>query len=257
MTSVAAFRSLFIFHRVSHRQHETSDFERIGLLYAKFKQALRQTFSIQSWRTRSWFSKDSDTTQSSDANKGMDLGEIERGTITGLRTFIRQYQQTPAGASQVMYSQTEREIDEHEAWPSPDEVVIRGAADDRGRDHVTGSEGSGRHEKILGHKESRHDKMLTRQESRQNYKFLAGNSSDKYDTTLARPNRVRSAPVHHANRSITATGDSEFDGSGTWLRSSASGKMTPKTRVGMMSKMKCGGIVFSAGFKAEKYRERE
>ena len=255
MTSVAAFRSLFISHQVSHRQRESSDFEHIRLLYANFKQALRRIFSIQSWRTRGCLSKDTGTTQSSDDSKGIDLGEIERGTITGLRTFIRQYQRTPATASQVMYSQTGKEVDEYKAWSSPDEVFVRGAADDRELSHGPGGEGSGRHEKILGYKASRHDKMLTRQESRQNYKVLAPNSSDEYDTTLARPKRVRSAPVHDANRSVTATGDSEIDGSGTWLRGSASGKMTPKTRVGMMSKMKCGGIVFSAGFKAERYRE--
>ena len=259
LTSVAAFRSLFISHQVSHRQHETSDFEFIWLLYAKIKQALRRTFSIQSWRTRTWYSKDSDTTRNSDANQDMGLGEIERGTITGLRTFIHQYQRTQVTASQVMYSQTGKEVDDDKTWPSPANVLVRGAVDNRGRNQVPGSDGSGRHEKILGHKESRRDKMLTRQESRQNYKVLAANSSNEYDTTLARPKKVRSAPIHnHGNRSVvTATGDSEFDGSSRWLGGSASGKMTPKTRVGMMSKMKCGGIVFSAGFKAERYREKE
>ncbi|KAI4129287.1 MAG: hypothetical protein LQ338_002296 [Usnochroma carphineum] len=257
MSSVAAFRSLFISHQVSHRQQETSDFESIRLLFAKVKQAFRQTFSIQSWRTKTGNSKENDTTQSSDADQGMDLGEIERGTITGLRSFIHKYQRTPVTASQVMYSQTGKEVDDYRTWPLPDQIVIRGATDNRGHSQVPRNDGSGRHEKILGLEGSRHDKMLTRQESHRNHKVLAANSNDEYDTTLARPKKVRSAPVYHGNRSVTTTGDSEYDGSDSWLRSSASGKMTPKTRVGMMSKLKCGGIVFSAGFKAERYREEE
>ncbi|KAL9032274.1 MAG: hypothetical protein Q9214_008036 [Letrouitia sp. 1 TL-2023] len=168
-----------------------------------------------------------------------------------------------------MYSQTGKEVDDRkETWPLPDKVVVRGLAGHRRHDEIPPSEGSGRHNKMLAHKESRkYDKMLHSQESRKHDKIidtldsceydkvLATNGSSNSNTAQARPEQARGAPTHHVNRSVVATGDSEFYGSGNWLRSSASGKTTPKTRVGMMSKMKCGGFVFSAGFKAERYRE--
>ncbi|KAI4163184.1 MAG: hypothetical protein LQ342_003117 [Letrouitia transgressa] len=264
MTSIAAFRSLFISHHVSHRQQEISDFENIWLLYARIRQALRRIFGIQPWKLRIRHSKNSDTSECSSADQAMDLGKIERGTITGLRTFIHQYQRTPTTASQVMYSQTGKEVDERkETWPLPDKVAVRGLASHR-HDKIPSNEGSGSHNKMLAHKESRkYDKMLHSQESRKHDKILdtldpceydkvlAINGSGNSGTALARPEQVRNAPT----RSVVTTGDSEFDGSSSWLRGSASGKVTPKTRVGIMSKMKCGGFVFSAGFKAERYRE--
>lgn len=262
MTSIAAFRSLFISHHVSHRQQETSDIENFCLLYARIRQALKRALSTQYWNFRVRHSKNSDTGERSSTDQAIDLGKIERGTITGLRTFIHQYR-TPTTQSQVMYSQTGKEVDDQkETWPLPDKVVVKGHASHRHHDKI--SEGNGRQNKILAHKESRkYDKMLHSQESRKHDKILdnpdpgeydkmlATNSSGNSSTALARPERVRNAPA----RSAVATGDSEFDGSGSWLRGSTSGKATPKTRVGMISKMKCGGFVFSAGFKAERYRE--
>ena len=41
----------------------------------------------------------------------MDLGKIEHGTFTGLRTFIDEYQRTPNTASDVMSSQIGEEVD--------------------------------------------------------------------------------------------------------------------------------------------------
>lgn len=281
MTSIAAFRSLFISHHVSHRQQETSDFEFLWLFCDKVKRAFRRTLSIQPWRTRAWYSRDNDTSQSCDADRGIDLGKIERGTITGLRTFIHQYQRTPTSASQVMYSQTGMEIDESkETWPSPDKVMVREIAANHMHGRIPNASGNSRHEKILArkqsrghhkilaHKESRkHDKMLNSQESRKHDKMLDRPDTDEHDKVLARvgtetndtilasPETIRYAPMRLGSRSVNRTGGSVFDGSGSWLRGSASGKMTPKTRVGLMSKMKCGGFVFSAGFKAERYRE--
>ena len=283
LTSIAAFRSLFVSHHISHRQQETSDLRFLRLLYAKVKQALSRTFSIQLWRTRAWYSKNSDSSQTGNADRRMDLGNIERGTITGLQTFIHQYQRTPATASQVMYSQTGKEVDEYEeTWLSPDHVAAIGSPGSRRQDKIIGHDRSERHEKILAHKESRrqdkilahkesrkHDKMLNSQESRKYDKMpkeqenddpdkiLAINGNNESDMGLAKPGRVRRAPDHLGNRSVITTGDSEFNESGAWLRGSASERMTPKTRVGLMSKMKCGGIVFSAGFKAERYKEAE
>lgn len=281
MTSVAAFRSLFISHRVSHRQQETSDLEFLWLLYNKAKKALRRTLSIQSWRAKAWNSRDNDARESSDAYRGIDLVKIERGTITGLRTFIRQCHRTPATPSQIMYSQTGIEIDDYrETWTSPDKVAIRKSAGNHRHDKISSPDVSGRHEKILASKESRshdkilahkesrkhdkildsqesrkHDKVLDKQEACEHDKLIATTSRDKNDTILARPEKARSAPVYHGSRSVNATGDSEFDGSRSWFRGSAGGRMVPKTRAGMMAKMKCGGFVFSAGFKAERYKE--
>ena len=97
--------------------------------------------------------------------------------------------------------------------------------------------------------------MLKGQENDDPEKILATNGNDEYDMVLAKPRRVRRAPNHLDSHSVITTGDFEFNESDAWLRGSASERMAPKTRVGLMSKMKCGGIVFSAGFKAERYKE--
>lgn len=283
LTSIAAFRSLFVSHRVSHRRQETSDLEALRLLYARVTRALRRTFSFHSWETRGWPSKGGDNRAALDTDGHIDLGKIERGTITGLRSFIHRYQPMPATASDFMSSQIVEEVGErHDTWPLPNQIAVQAVPADHmhgkpssinesGRhEKMPTSEESRRHHKILAHKGSRrHDKMLNSQESRRQDKMLTRQETDthekdlvmddngKYDLALTRPAKVRNLPVSRGESSVLATGDSGFDGSGHWFRGSANGKIPPKTRVGIMSKMSCGGFVCSAGFKAERYRDEE
>ena len=280
LTSVAAFRSLFISHRVSHRQQESSDFRYLWLVYKKGKQALQRLLSVESWRTRAWYLRDKDETDGFDTHQGVDLGKIERGTITGLRTFIHQYQRTPATPSQVMCSHTGIEVDDYRETWTPDKVVTRGLARDHKYGKTPSISGSGRHKKILDHKEShrldkmlahkesrRQDKMLNSQESRKHDKMLRRQETDEHDKVIATvgigiedaiiaiPEKARRGPDYRRHHPVTATSDSDFDGSRSWFRGNSGGKWTPKTKAGMMAKLKCGGIVFSAGFKAERYKE--
>ena len=279
LTSIAAFRSLFISYNVSHRQQETSDLRSLRLLYVKIKQALSRIFSIQTWRMRAWFPSKSDSGQTDNADHRIHLGSIEKGTITGLKTFVRQYQREPATVSQMMYSQTGKEVDETKTWLCPDHVVAMDAPSSRKQGKTIGSARIGRHEKILAHKESRrhdkilahrgsrkHDKMLNSLESRKHDKMprgqenddpdkiLATNGNCEHDIVLAKPKRIRKAPDQSGNSSFITTGDCAFNEIGAW-RGSARERMMPKSGVGLTSNMRCGCIVFSAGFKAERYKE--
>ena len=74
---------------------------------------------------------------------------------------------------------------------------------------------------------------------------------------LVPPEQVLKGPGHHGGLPLTATSGPSIDGLNSWPRGGTSGEMTPKTKIGIMSKMKCGGFVFSAGIKAERYREKE
>ena len=281
LTSVAAFRSLFLSHHVSHRQQETSDFEALRLLFAKVKQALRRTFSVQSWQSMAWYTNVGDTSQDPDASRDVDLGTIERGTITGLRTFIREYRRTPATASELMYSHISEEVVDHRETRSlPDNPALGELAGNSRHEKVSTNDSSGRHEKILAHSDSRrhdkilahkesrrHDKMLNSQESRKRDKILIRQETDTQEVALSedyrgkseamvtRPAKVRDSTSRHGQSSAFVTGDSDFDDGSRWHSSNAKGKVRPAAKVGIMSKMTCGGLVFSAGFKAERYRE--
>lgn len=283
LTSIAAFRSLFISHHVSHRQQETSDFEALQLLFAKIKQALRRTTSTQCWRPRVWYCNDSDNSDSSDAIRGMDLGTIERGTITGLRTFIHEHRRSSATESNIMHSNIQEEFVSHkQTIPLPDNISVGEIAGNHRQQRVSSDGGSGRHEKILVHKDSRrHDKILAHKESRKQDKILNSQESRKRDKMLVRqeadtrdkvpaidenathdgmvnrPANVGQFARQQGERSGLATGDSDFDDGGRYLSSNANRKAKPTTKVGVMSKMTCGGLVFSAGIKAERYREEE
>ena len=255
------------------------------MLCAKVKDAFRRAFSLRPLGTGAWYSSGNVTNRGSDANvnAGMDLGKIERGTITGLRTFMDEYQRTPGTASDIMSSQIREESDDlEEACPLSDQTAIGGIPGSRRQDKFRDLDGSGRHDKtiahrdsrrhdkILAHKESRkYDKMLNSQESRKRDKMLIRQKNDEHDkvlaiengdehnTTLSIPAKVRRTPIRHDEESVLLTGDSTFDGSGRWLRRSANRKQAPKTRVGMISKMTCGPFIFSAGLKAEKYTDRQ
>ncbi|KAL8781359.1 MAG: hypothetical protein Q9213_006048 [Squamulea squamosa] len=173
MTSVAAFRSLFISQCVSNKQQEISDVEYLRQLYEKFKRALRQTFGIRPWNTRAWSSQDDKAIESTNGNRFLHLGHIERGTITGLRTFIHQYQRTPATASQAMYSQPGKDIDDYKEWVSPDEICVRGFNANHPHTGRVGVSGTRRPERIFAHKESqRQYKILAHRESRKQDKML-------------------------------------------------------------------------------------
>ncbi|KAL8685252.1 MAG: hypothetical protein Q9218_007880 [Villophora microphyllina] len=292
MTSVAAFRSLFISHHVGNKQRDLSDLHYIGILYEKFKEALRRTFGVQSWRTSEWYSQDKDPSEKVHDERFWHLGRIERGTITGLRTFIHQHQRQPTTASGVMYSQPGKEVNMDSAWVSSDGVYGAEVPPNNlhcetvGRNQISKPEQtfdlerSGRHNritayrenrrihKILAHQESRNnDKMLDSQESRKHDKMLARHANSEHDKVVAMtsnsddeailpmPRRIRSSPNLSGNDSISGTGDSGLGSSGSWLQGSRSDRRHPKTRVSMMSKVKCGGFVFSAGVKAERYGE--
>ena len=295
LTSVAAFRSLFISHRVSHRQQETSDLERLSLLYDRVKRALKRNWSIQPLRVRAWQSRQEYASDTSNQFRGMDLGKVERGTITGLRTFIRQYQRSPDTPSRLMYSQTGMEVEDHEeVRMSPDSIFAMGVARNHKHDEIIGADRSGKHDKIptferhprhertLAHQGSRkfekllniqesrkhdkmlnsqesrkHDKMLKRQENDEGDKVITKNGGEESDMIIARPKKIHSASSNHNQRSVTTTFDSDLNSSRIWSSGRGRGKITPKTRAGMMAKMKCGGFVFSAGLKAERYKEQQ
>ncbi|KAL8689172.1 MAG: hypothetical protein Q9218_005095 [Villophora microphyllina] len=293
MTSVAAFRSLFISHHVGNKQRDLSDLHYIGILYEKFKEALRRTFGVQSWRTSEWYSQDKDPSEKAHDERFWHLGRIERGTITGLRTFIHQHQRQPTTASGLMYSQPGKEVYFGSEQISSDGICGANVAADTlqsetfGRGGISkpeqtyGLDKSGRrsriaayrenrrNHKILAHQESRNnDKMLNSQESRKHDKMLARHANSEHDKVVAMasnsddeailpmPRRVRSSPNLSGNDSVCGTGDSGFGGSGSWPRGSRSDRRHPKTRVSMMSKVKCGGFVFSAGVKAERFGEK-
>ena len=295
LTSVAAFRSFFVTYRVSHNQQEVSDFEALRLLWAKLDQMLRRAFSTPSLKTSAWYTqhiKASDADRSPNGNAGMGLGDIERGTITGLRTFIQDYERAPTSASEIMSSQIIEEIDEtRETWPLPNNVAIGQPAAGR-KDHtapyrqqsdryrktlvqknslgdgkIVAHKGSRRHDKELALRtDRRDDKILNSQDSWQRDKMtimrpddqhsgiFAIDPGDNFDIELSRPKAVCNLPTKPASRSIIATGDSDFD-YGHWTRGNRDGKPPAKTKLGMMSKIKCGGLVFSAGFKAERFGE--
>ncbi|KAL2046223.1 hypothetical protein N7G274_001670 [Stereocaulon virgatum] len=98
MTAVTAFRSLFVSNQNRRTQGSPSVVVR---LYEWSREAMRRTFTP---RTRlSKPTKDSNTLRASEEGN-IELGSIERGTITGLRSFIAGYRKTKPDASQSMQS---------------------------------------------------------------------------------------------------------------------------------------------------------
>ena len=271
MTSVPAFRGLFISYRVDHRQQEESEFRSLWLLYDKIKQAFRRTLNLQSWRTRIWCSRDNEDAAKLDSCHNIELGKIERGTITGLRTFIHHFQLKPAATpSQVMNSQTEVDLDDYrKTFILPDEAHIR-TANNTGQDDIPNSGASGCHDKILVHRESFRndktlthekyhnlDKMIVQQDNSEYDKIAARTNSDENEKLPARPAKARKALVCQCSRSVNAASNFELNESYSWLRADVDSQKVPKTRAGMVAKMKCGGTILSAGFKIERYQEEK
>ena len=94
VTAVTAFRSLFVSHQVGRTQGSPPV---VWRLYKKTKEAMRRTFTLRTWLSKS--TKDSSTLRASEEGD-IELGSIERGTITGLRSFIAGYRKTKPDASQ-------------------------------------------------------------------------------------------------------------------------------------------------------------
>ncbi|KAL9618969.1 MAG: hypothetical protein Q9160_006363 [Pyrenula sp. 1 TL-2023] len=119
MMAATAFRSLFVSHRNSLRQdQQASDTQHRRFSYANVKSAFSKFFSVGSWRLSSRPSKDITTTTGSSQDPDVELGKIERGTITGLRTFMGGFGWTKTTASQMMRTQPLNETSEyHDSWP--------------------------------------------------------------------------------------------------------------------------------------------
>ena len=62
---------------------------------------MRRTLTLRTWLSKS--TKDSNTLMASEEGN-IELGGIERGTITGLRSFIAGYRKTKPDASQTLQS---------------------------------------------------------------------------------------------------------------------------------------------------------
>lgn len=131
MTAAAAFRSMFVSHQSNQReeQHGSNSSIHHWVSYIKTKLAIGKLFSLGSRRSSPKSLRDSgSSTVYSNEKPDIGLGDVERGTITGLQTFIHGYGQTqPISASQVMRSQTLEETNECEGhWPlSDDEQGVR------------------------------------------------------------------------------------------------------------------------------------
>ena len=270
MTSVSAFRSLFISHQVGHKRDQwTNDFKYCRLLYTSAKRALKRSFKFQSWRSKTDSSKASNEKKRPSFDSDLELGRIERGTITGLRTYIREYQSTPTSASQVMQSGTIEEIDEEEEIrPQPDSVIAKGRHNSRKNKRSPLNEGSGRHYKMLANEGSqqqdrklskdesgRYSKIVAYDRSEKQNKMLADEGSGKFDKVLVRPERARRES--HAGSYLPGRDSIDRDAYSISLRSNGTTQQTPKTKVGFMSTLQCGRLVFSAGIKAERYEEKK
>lgn len=268
MTSVSAFRTLFISHQVGPKRAEwTQDFKYCWLLYTSVKRALKRAFTFESWRSKTASSKASSDKGRPSFDSDLELGSIERGNITGLRTFIREYHSTPLSASQVMQSGTIEEPDEHEEIKArSDRMLAMGR--NSGRNHVrtATNEGSGRHYKMLANEGSRkpkkissinesgrHNKIVAYDRSEKQNKMLADEGSGKFDKVLVRPERARRSS--YTNSYLPGRDAFDRDAYSVSTRSNGTIQQIPKTKVGFMSTLQCGGLVFSAGIKAERYEE--
>ena len=106
MTAVTAFRSLFVSRQVARVQGSPRGIWRI---YEKSKEAMRRIFSLRSWLSKS--TKDSTILRASEEGD-IELGSIERGTITGLRSFIAGYNKKKPNVSRVLQSTAMGEEDD-------------------------------------------------------------------------------------------------------------------------------------------------
>lgn len=155
MTAAAAFRSLFISHQTSQRRdQQESDSGRHWLLYTQFKQAVRRLLTKRNWRFGSASPGDSDTTLRPNKNLDLELGKIERRTITGLRSFIHGFGRAKNPASQVMHSQTLEEGEEHDdTWPLSGTAATNETVVSSGYPKVSTNKGSGRPNTMLARPE--------------------------------------------------------------------------------------------------------
>ena len=120
MSAATAFRSLFVSHQIEKFHGSPWGIER---LHKRSKEFIRRTFILCTRRSKSINeSKPSRPSKNSD----MELGSIERGTITGLRSFISGFGKTKPGASQTIQS-TVMEDDE-DTWPLSKKIVERGSS---------------------------------------------------------------------------------------------------------------------------------
>ncbi|KAI9885079.1 MAG: hypothetical protein M1823_003134 [Watsoniomyces obsoletus] len=120
MTSIAAFRSLFVELGSRWQRQEHGDGEGSGSSrrYSNGIKRLRRLMVGRSWRSKSSSSSPSSSLPSSqqDVNnkpRPEDLGEIPHGTMSGIRTFIQGHRKSRGGLSQIMQSRV-MERDEEE-----------------------------------------------------------------------------------------------------------------------------------------------
>ena len=283
MTSIAAFRSLFISHRVSNRHQDPPALRYMGIFNGNLRGLLRRIFGVNG--------PDRESSEKIGDEQFWNLGHIERGTITGLRTFIHQHQRQPTTtASRVMYSQTGKELVDDEEWSSAN--VTGAPANDIHSPHShlkrpartfafvrshkphkimkrSDDDHHQRNFKILAHRESRrNDKMLNSLESRKHDKMLARHLNSEHDKVIAGPTpgsddeeavlpvarRVHDPLDPSANNAIAGRSRPGLE-SGDWLLDGhENDRMNPKSKITLMSKLQCGGFVFSAGVKAERYK---
>lgn len=115
VTTVTAFRSLFISNQGNRRDvRQQQGSQSHGLSFTRIKSLLKNIFSIRYWHFTSKSSRDGDITLCSEARPNVELGKVERGTITGLRSFIRNYGRTKTTPSQLMLSRTTEEVSQHD-----------------------------------------------------------------------------------------------------------------------------------------------
>lgn len=236
LTSVAAFRSLFVSHRRNHDPQEFLDLEVLQRLYARMKQALRRAFSIQHWGTDLRHLNDSETSKDLEAHAGRDWAKIEHGTITGLRSFVHAYRHTPATVSEVMSSQTRKDDNDYtETWPLPDDAVAGSCSYDDIASH------DGHKKTLVPNNDHRYDKIPVSKASPNDYnmlawegaetqdKILAINGSEKHEAPiLDKPAKVWSGPNRFCDDSVLATDDSSRDTGPRLFQGNAKGKAKPK-----------------------------
>ena len=215
LTSITTFRSLFVSYRRGPSPQEFSDLEAVRRLCTKVKQALRRTFSTQYLGTGSWYSNDSNVGKNLGAHAGKDGGKIEHGSITGLRSFIRQYRHTPTTASETISSQIREDVDDHaETFSLPDSTIASSCTYDDLASHCGGS---------------RHDLCGTELQD----KVPATDGCERYgELIINKPSKVRTDPNWSGDDSFLATSDSNLERGRRWRQGDSNGKAKPKTAFG-------------------------
>lgn len=166
MTAATAFRSLFISHRSDQeREQEQSGSHRHWFSSVRRKLGGKKVFARRSWPSKPPSSKQSgDTTLgSSSVDHDLELGNVESGTITGLRSFIHNFGRTKATTtSQIMRSQEPREDNElDDTWPLSNKVVTGGGPISQRQDPVPAAEGGTgwHHDRMVSQPEMVHSTM--------------------------------------------------------------------------------------------------